>query len=81
MNIRNSVKTVHKPITGFGMREKSVGFRTSHPGVACDCVLVVAGADKVVKQHVGGTPFSPGYAQVALVVVSTVIGVLENFTH
>lgn len=81
LNVRNSVKAVHKPVAGFWMWEKSVGFRARHPWVARDSVLIVTGANEVVKQHVGGTPLSPGDAQVALVVVGTVVGVLEDLAH
>lgn len=81
LNVRNSVKAVHKPVAGFWMWEKSVGFRACHPWVARDSVLIVTGANEVVKQHVGGTPLSPGDAQVALVVVGTVVGVLEDLAH
>lgn len=81
LNVRNSVKAVHKPIAGFRMWKKSVWFRARHPWVARDSVLVVTGSNEVVKQHVGGTPLSPGDAQVTLVVVGTVVGVLEDLAH
>ena len=81
LNVWNSVKTVHKPIARFRMWKKSVGFRAGHPRVARDCVLVVTGANEVIEQHVGGAALPPGHAQVALVVVSAVVGVLEDLAH